>query len=100
MSTNAVIEVEGIEFAEIWKHWDGYPEATLPWLTKFNKEFTEKRGDDPEYKFAQLLRSTKVCEEEFGLDRSDTTGWGVMKKNQMDGSYKYILKKDGTVEVE
>ena len=40
MGTSASIKVEGIDFAEVYKHFDGYPENTLPFLEYFNKDFT------------------------------------------------------------
>ncbi len=76
MSTNAIIKVEGLPNVALYKHWDGNPEATLPWLQKFNKEFTEKRAFDPNYKFAQLIRSSAFDQKEFRLDGSKETGWG------------------------
>jgi len=99
MSTNAVIQVEGIDFAEVYKHWDGYPEATLPFLEAFNKDFAKHRGDDPTYKFAQLLRDTVRRQDEFNLDPSCHTGWGVYAKDEGYWEFKYILKSDGSVEV-
>lgn len=42
MATRAVIKIEGVNFAQIYKHWDGYPEATLPWLEAFNSSFERK----------------------------------------------------------
>ena len=100
MGTRCIIEVKGVDYAKVYKHWDGYPEATLPWLTKFNKEFTENRGDDPAYKFAQLLRSSVFDCEEFDLDDSKETGWGVVSPTtDCDVSYTYILEKDGTVTI-
>lgn len=98
MATRSTIKVEGFNTAKLYKHWDGYPSATLPWLTKFNKEFTEKRGDDPSYKFAQLIRSSVTMSEEFELDKSTETGWGVVKiSEEMGQEYEYTLKTDGTV---
>ena len=78
MSTRAIIKIQGFKVCEIYKHYDGYPEATLPWLEAFNKKFAAERGDDPRYKFAQLLRSSAFDCGEFGLDESRTTGWGVL----------------------
>ena len=98
MSTNAVIRVDGLK-VEIYKHWDGFPENTLPWLEKFNKEFASQRGDDPNYKFAQLLRSSARDGEQFGLDASPFTGWGVFPVETTHYDYLYILKADGTVKV-
>jgi hypothetical protein len=97
MSTPAKINVEGIESVSVYKHWSGYPEATLPWLEKFNREFTEERGDDPSYKFAQLLRSSVLMADEFGLDPSTYTGWGVIPRDEVWGVYSYILHIDGSV---
>jgi hypothetical protein len=100
MGTSAVIRVENVEYAEVYKHWDGYPEGTLAWLEKFNKEFTENRGVDNPYKFAQLLRNSVVAQEEFNLDPSETTGWGVEAYGSVHGDFTYTLKEDGTVVVE
>jgi hypothetical protein len=30
MGTRAIIKVEGFNLAALYKHWDGYPEATKP----------------------------------------------------------------------
>ena len=99
MATRAKIIVEGMKDICVYKHFDGYESATLPWLESFNKKFTKKRGDDPEYKFAQLLRSSAFDSDKFKLDESRETGWGVMKTDEVDTCYTYILKRDGTVEV-
>ena len=107
MSTNAIIFVEDFEGVAVYKHWDGYPEATLKWLEDFNKDFIKRRGVDPQYEFAQLLRSSARDAEKYNLDDSRHTGWGVIKislyyaKRDYEGSdnYVYLLKKDGTVEV-
>ena len=101
MATRCEIKVDGVDYAKVYKHWDGYPEATLPWLKSFNKSFAESRGDDPQYKFAQLLRSSAFDCEKFDLDPSDTTGWGVVKFGDDCGTeYTYTLKADGSVEVQ
>ncbi len=99
MSTPAVIRVEGFKAAELYKHCDGYPSATLPWLEKFNQDFSAQRGDDPNYKFAQLLRSSAFDCAEFRLDPGRHTGWGVFPFDTSYCSYMYVLKKDGTVKV-
>ena len=98
MSTNAIIQVEGITYAELYKHWDGYPAATLEWLEAFNLRFAQHRGDDPAYKFAQLLRDSVRAESDYFLDPSEFTGWGVNRFGKSHGEYKYILKGDGSVE--
>jgi hypothetical protein len=98
MATPAKIYVEGIDYAVLYKHFDGYPSKTLPWLEKFNKNFNENRGDDPQYKFAQLLRSTVRDEySEYSLDDSLYTGWGVFPPDRISGRYEYTLHKDGSV---
>ena len=98
MATSAKINVEDITYASLYKHWDGYPDGTLPWLEKFNTEFTQERGDDPEYKFAQLIRSSVLMSEEFGLDSSTTTGWGIIPREEAWGvQYEYTLHSDGRV---
>jgi hypothetical protein len=100
MSTNAVIRVEGQDNIEVYKHWDGYPDSTLPWLKDFNEDFKENRGDDPDYKLAQLLRSSARDAEEFDLDPSKHTGWAVVVAKSYGWEYRYTLNKDGTVIVE
>ena len=101
MSTNAIIKVEGITTVKVYKHWDGYPEATLPWLEAFNKKFTKERGNDLQYKFAQLLRSSYRDADEFELDKSEFTGWGVIGYEDCTFiAYIYTLNMDGTVTVE
>ena len=97
MATRAQIKIEGITYAKVYKHWDGYPSDMLPWLEKFNQDFTENRGDDPEYKFAQLLRNSVRVEDEFGLDNSEHTGWGVIPYNSSPDAYTYTLHRDGKV---
>ncbi len=100
MATRATIQLEGYKVAKLYKHWDGYPSATLQWLEDFNKDFVENRGDDPSYKFAQLIRSSAFDCEKYGLDPSRITGWGVVElSGGYDGEYQYRLMKDGTVQV-
>jgi hypothetical protein len=100
MGTHCTIKVKGFNIAKVYKHWDGYPEATLPWLEAFNAEFAEKRGDDDEYKFAQLLRSSAFDSGAFKLDSSRETGWGVIGYSSEAGeAYEYTLEVDGSVTV-
>ncbi|MCK9541168.1 MAG: hypothetical protein M0R03_03960 [Novosphingobium sp.] len=93
MSTRAIIKIEGFKVAKVYKHYDGYPEGMIEWLTKFNEEFAKERGDDPSYKFAQLLRhSTRWFPTDGFL------GWGVVEyKCSCGEDFEYVLKKDGTV---
>ena len=101
MSTSAIIKIDGLEMSNIaiYKHHDGYPESTLPWLESFNKKFNEQRGHDPEYKFAQCLRSSSSDQKEFGLCSSEATGWGVVNAARYDADYTYLLNGDGSVTV-
>ncbi len=98
MATNAIINVEGFHVCTLYKHYDGDTMSTLPWLEKFNQEFTEKRGHDPEYKMAQLIRSSALMAEEFSLDKSTETGWGMLSFTT-EAEFVYTLMKDGTVKV-
>jgi len=95
MSTNANILIENCDFV-LYKHYDGYPDATLKWLEEFNKEFNENRGaSDIDYKFAQLVRSSAFDCKKYNLDDSKSTGWGIFKKGQVpDVSFTYILTSD------
>lgn len=101
MATRCTIKIEGVDFAKVYKHWDGYPEATLNWLTEFNKDFTSKRGDDSTYKFAQLLRDGMKNCSKFDLDPSQYTGWGVVSfEDNCREEFEYTLHKDGSVTYE
>jgi hypothetical protein len=100
MATSASITLEGFGVAQLYKHWDGSPESTLQWLKDFNQDFVQERGDDPSYKFAQLIRSSAFQCEKWGLDPSQYTGWGVEAQGTKLGvSYQYRLMKDGSVMV-
>jgi len=100
MATRALIKIEDSELKDIavYKHFDGYPEATLPWLEYFHKKFLDNRGWDPQYEFAQLLRSSAWDAAKFNLDNSKETGWGVVNTavaGNLSAEYLYILKKTG-----
>tara|TARA_R100000655_G_scaffold101532_1_gene146767 strand:+ start:261 stop:623 length:363 start_codon:yes stop_codon:yes gene_type:complete len=100
MSTNAIIRIEGIDFAQVYKHWDGYPQATLPWLKAFNEKFASERGSDPEYKLAQLLRSSAFEAKTFNLDDSKLTGWGLspfQDPEKCGAVFVYTLEDNGGV---
>ena len=98
MATRCTIKVEGIDLVKVYKHWDGHPESTYLWLLSFNEEFTKNRGDDPEYKIAQLLRSSARDSKKFGLDPNEFTGWGVIPIDSDAGEiFEYVLHKDGAV---
>ena len=101
--SNAIIKIEGLDDYEldnaaIWKSFHGDPANTLPWLEKFNQDFFQMSGGDPICKFAQCLRSSVLCSEEFDLDASVTTGWGICG-DEWDADYIYTLMRDGTVTV-
>jgi hypothetical protein len=95
MATRCTIKIEGVKYAKIYKHWDGYPKGMLPWLNKFNDNFNKKRGNDPEYKFAQCLRFAERQGNRFNLDMSEYTGWGVIPYDaDYFADYEYTLTKD------
>ena len=96
MATRSAIKIEGVDFAKIYKHWDGYPSAMQEWLNEFNNKFNKERGHDPEYKFAQLLRFSQKEGERHELDMSQTTGWGVIPfESDWNLCYEYILTDKG-----
>lgn len=101
MGTRSTIIIEGVNYAKIYKHWDGYPEATLAWLQAFNGGFDAKQkaaGNwyEPEFKFAELLKDSVAKQEQFNLCK---TGWAVMPfDDDCWAEYVYTLKADGTVE--
>ena len=98
MSTPCTIAIAGLDFAQLYVHWDGDPDHMLPWLKSFNSGFAAARGDDPEYKFAQLLRDSVREAERFNLNPSDYTGYGVVQKGpDMGAQYHYALHADGSV---
>jgi hypothetical protein len=100
MGTRAIIKIEGYNGGCVYKHWDGYPEGMVPWLEDFNKDFTEKRGNDHPYKLAQLVRSSVRLGEKHGLDDNNYTGWGIYPIGvDMGQEYEYTLMNDGSVKV-
>jgi hypothetical protein len=100
MATSASISLEGFGVAQLYKHWDGNPESTLQWLKDFNQDFVQHRGDDPAYKFAQLIRSSAFECEAYKLDPSRYTGWGVeAQSDNLSVDWEYRLMRDGSVTV-
>lgn len=99
MATRCTIKVEGIDFAKVYKHWDGHPNSTLKWLENFNANHKNNRGEgDSEYKLAQLLRdSIRNCST-FNLDSSQYTGWGIVPYDcNVFEEYEYTLLNNGQV---
>lgn len=99
----------------IYKHSDGYPERTLPFLEKFTKRFFKERGDDAEYYLAQLLRHWAIedqkesennewyKENEKYLPKNQFYGWGVCLTSDPHGDIEYLYTVDlatGKVTVE
>ena len=35
MAIRCTIEIEGVNYAKIYKHWDGYPDAMEKWLNDY-----------------------------------------------------------------
>ena len=100
MATRCSIIVDGIDTVKVYKHWDGHPESTLEWLQDFNQDFAKNRGDDAEYKIAQLLRSSARDAKVYGLDPSKHTGWGILPiDNDAGEEFIYFLHADGSVTV-
>jgi len=98
MSTRSTIKIENFTLCKIYKHWDGQPEFMLSWLTAFNKEFAQQRGDDPQYKIASLLRSSAFDSEKYSLHNSRFTGYGLIPFDaDFDQEFEYTLHKNGTV---
>jgi len=101
MGTSAIIAVEGSDIT-LYKHFDGYKEGTLPWLQDFNEKFVANRGNDIPYKIAQLIRSSFADADEYDLDKSRFTGWGVHHRGTdpyLYANFEYTLKKDGSVSI-
>jgi len=97
MSTNALIKIEDCNIS-LYKHWDGYPEATLGWLTDFHKDFLSRRGWDVDYEIAQLVRSSARDADTYSLDDSAYTGWALVTTDETT-DYVYTLTKDGNVTI-
>ena len=66
MSTRSIITFKlGDEILQVYKHWDGYPETTVPELQKFLK-WNGHRNDDLSYTMANFCYwfKTKTFEEQ------------------------------------
>jgi len=100
MATRSYIKISDLQGLKLYKHYDGDPKSTLPWLKSFNTKWAETGREDNNYKFAQLVRSSVIDAEEFNLDTSTETGWGIeyMENKYAYGCYLYTLHADGSVE--
>ena len=96
MATRCTIKIEGVNYAKIYKHWDGYPAQMLDWLNEFNDDFNINRGPESDYKFAQCLRFAQRKGNEFNLDNSNYTGWAVIPfDGDCEAEYEYTLTSEG-----
>ena len=104
MATRCIIKIKGSSIV-LYKHWDGHPKSTLPWLKAFLNDFTTKRGIDTEYLAAQLVRSSALDAAKYGLDDSRHTGWGLLvaakqEHIEIGQEYEYELQPEkNTVKV-
>jgi len=95
MSTSATIEIDGLKNCLLYKHYDGDKAGVLPWLQYFNDFFVSHRKSDPEYKMAQLIRSSERLAYAFKLDDCPITGWGVVPYETAHlHEYHYIVGDD------
>lgn len=99
----------------IYKHSDGYPSGTLPFLEGFTKKFWVDRRDDCQYFIAQYLIQNAIAEEmkaiqEANTDRrallsrvDDFCGFGVCLTLNPHGDVEYMYTvdlNDGTIKCE
>lgn len=100
MDNPTVVRVYGVKGIELFIQRAVSQDLVKEWLEEFNMDFNINRGDDPEYKFAQLGRSSVLKAEKFNLDTDDVHGWEVRMPDLKDTDYYdylYILHSDGTV---
>ena len=103
MSTRSQIKVKGSEIM-IYKHSDGYPEGVMPTLKEIVKTFADKRGNEPDYALAQIMRAYARRDEEkrqaiLADDEQEAwhdiykeprmTGWGLDCIQHGDIEYLY-----------
>ena len=97
------IFIEGISYAKIYKHNNEFytPERMREKLEAFNQEFTEERGEEADYKFAQLIKQSNTIFKEDLKVEEKFEGWGVLQYEEFcNSSHRYILHLDGTVSYE
>ena len=116
MSTRCQIGVNGNDCL-IYKHSDGYPggeHGVLEVLAPAARTFADKRGNDPEYALAQIMRAfarkdeerrkemlayyeEEDTENELGYNMAETykeprmTGWGITTSIHGDIEYFYWI---------
>lgn len=117
MSTRGQIRIEGNDNILLYKHSDSYPSGTLPVLLPFVAEFMKYRGFDPEYMTARLMQRlcnasddrAKQWQKELaanGMSLASETGkpeflgYGLDCQIHGDIEYFYVVKKDGSVDVQ
>lgn len=117
MSTRSQIRIEGNGNIFLYRHGDGYPAGVLPVLLPFVAEFMKFRGNDPEYMTARLMQ--RLCNasdasslewrekmKQSGLRSSeedgkpDFLGYGIDNQIHGDIEYFYVVKTDGSVDVQ
>jgi hypothetical protein len=97
MSTRSIIKfTDGEDTIAVYKHWDGYPESTVPLLQEFCK-WNGGRNGDLEYTVANFCFWYK----HEGEERNYHTGIGVL--TQIDANrgqeYEYVVDfVKGTIE--
>lgn len=96
----AVVRVQGLPQVELFVHRVISVDLFEEWLREFNEAFCNERGFDPQYKFAQLLRSSVFDADKFAIDTNCIYGWEVLPQCNIEDSshdYLYILNNDGTI---
>lgn len=106
MSTRSIIQFtnDGDTIA-VYKHWDGYPESTVPLLQEFCK-WNGGRNGDLSYTVANFCYWFKSNRDSKGLDGDDDnhhTGLGVLttgdEKANIGEEYVYVVDfVKGTIE--
>jgi len=97
MSTRCQITVEG-QPVKLYKHSDGYEDGVLPTLLPFIKDFVKNRGWDPEYMMARMTGAF-LANDAKEYEEHDYTGFGLDTEWHGDLAYKYIVHKEGDIEI-
>lgn len=76
--------------ALLYKHYDGYPEGTLPLIEEATNEFLAKRGFyDDEYLAARIM------EKLLATDPGGCTGFGICNQFHGDIEFFYAITPSG-----